>query len=357
MIRSAAVLMLTPLIGGCVAAVIPAVAASAIVKTRMDDKQQAQQAAQVAPMPSPTPAKPATDASGWQVISGVTKLPAPSGGEAPTYPAAPTGAVPETMQFLYGSGEGAALSVQAYQAFSNYIAIRVAERNAGTLPRQVVVSDGASLDVPHFDPCTRNQPLAAVFDIDETAILNLGFERDTVQRGAGAPFDAGRWERWEQSGARDIVAVPGAVRAITAARAAGVTVIFNSNRMRANAAQTAAAIDHAGLGPVKHGTTLWLQGDDGGGSGKDDRRWAIASGYCVIALVGDQLGDFSDLFNAPGVTPSARRALAASQVLSGMWGNGWFMLPNPVYGTALKGGFDEVFPQDKRWSDPAEGVK
>ena len=27
------------------------------------------------------------------------------------------------------------------------------------------------------------------------------------------------------------------------------------------------------------------------------------------------------------------------------------MLPNPVYGTALKGEFDDVFPADKRWND------
>ena len=120
--------------------------------------------------------------------------------------------------------------------------------------------------------------------------------------------------------------------------------------------QTAAALDRAGLGPAKHGTTLWLKGDDGGGSGKDDRRWAIASGYCVVALVGDQLGDFSDLFNTKQLTPSTRRALAAAPQIAPLWGNGWFVLPNPVYGTALKGGFDEIFPVDMRWSDPGPGA-
>jgi hypothetical protein len=33
------------------------------------------------------------------------------------------------------------------------------------------------------------------------------------------------------------------------------------------------------------------------------------------------------------------------------------VLPNPVYGTALKGGLDDVFPADKRWSPPASGEK
>ncbi len=145
--------------------------------------------------------------------------------------------------------------------------------------------------------------------------------------------------------------------AVDAARKAGITVIFNSNRTSANAAATIEALNHAGLGPAKHGETLWLKGDDGGGSGKDDRRWAIASGYCVVAMVGDQLGDFSDLFNDPRLTPSTRRAMAASSALAGLWGNGWFMLPNPVYGSALKGGFEDIFPHDMRWTDPAEGAK
>jgi hypothetical protein len=31
------------------------------------------------------------------------------------------------------------------------------------------------------------------------------------------------------------------------------------------------------------------------------------------------------------------------------------MLPNPVYGPGIRGGFDDVFPTDKRWADPAGG--
>jgi 5'-nucleotidase (lipoprotein e(P4) family) len=179
----------------------------------------------------------------------------------------------------------------------------------------------------------------------------MGYEGDAAQRGGG--FDAERWARWEASGADKVTAVPGAKAALDAARAAGIAVIFNSNRAMESAAQTEAALNYAGLGPVKHGSTLWLRGDDGGGSGKDDRRWAIASGYCIVAVVGDQLGDFSDLFNDPSLTPATRRSLAASGELGSLWGNGWFMLPNPVYGPALKGGQDDVFPAGTRWTDPA----
>jgi predicted secreted acid phosphatase len=140
------------------------------------------------------------------------------------------------------------------------------------------------------------------------------------------------------------------------AGAVGVTFVYNSNRSAANAAQTAAALERAGLGPAVPGDTLWLQGDAGGGSGKDARREAIARKYCVIALVGDQLGDFSDAFNAAGSTPAQRRALAGAKALKTVWGHGWFILPNPVYGSALKGARDDVFPADKRWT-PEQGAK
>ena len=69
----------------------------------------------------------------------------------------------------------------------------------------------------------------------------------------------------------------------------------------------------------------------------------------------DQLGDFSDLFNA-GLTPATRREAAQSPAITAKWGAGWFVLPNPVYGTALKGSRDDVFPPATRWA-PTGGVR
>src|SRR3546814_18120321 len=62
----------------------------------------------------------------------------------------------------------------------------------------------------------------------------------------------------------------------------------------------------------KHGETLFLMGDDAGGSSKDGRRATIASKYCVIILGGDQLGDFSQQFNARDLPAAQRMALATS---------------------------------------------
>ncbi|GAA0743899.1 MULTISPECIES: 5'-nucleotidase, lipoprotein e(P4) family [Sphingomonas] len=265
--------------------------------------------------------------------------------QAPQAPAAASGGVPGGMQYLYGSGEAAALSVQAYNALVDQTRARMARRGG----LSVVLEPGATLAGPRFQPCG-DKPPAAVFDVDETLLLNLGYEGDDAQRSGG--WDSARWDRWEKTGAMKVAAVPGALDAVQALRAMGVTVIFNTNRAAANAEQTEAALTFAGLGPAKHGETLFLKGDVDGKSGKDGRRDAIAQRWCVVAMGGDQLGDFTDLF--AGLTPPERRAAAASPAIAALWGHGWFVLPNPVYGTGLGSTYDQTFPPATRWTDPQE---
>jgi len=251
--------------------------------------------------------------------------------------------VPAGMQYLYASGEAAAASIQAWNALVGYVRVQ-------RTPTSVVLAPGATLAAPRWTACGA-KPKAAVFDVDETVLLNLGFEYDAS---TGRPWSEPRWQEWERTGIKQVAPVPGALAALTQLRAMGVTVVFNSNRAAANAAQTQAAIEAAGLGPARHGETLFLAGDDATGSKKDGRRATIAARYCVVAMGGDQLGDFSDLFNA-GQTPAARRAVVQSPAITAKWGAGWFVLPNPVYGTALKGSRDEVFPPAIHWA-PTQGI-
>lgn len=331
---------------GCVAAAVPVLAAGAIGKKQFFGKKDED-------LPSATP--PAVAAAGAQAVP--TGIPAadaiPSAG--PTTPAAPPppapGTVPPGMQYLYGSGEASAVSIQAYLTLTDFLVARGGDFAVGHPISSVVLAPDATLDAPKFLKCGPRQRPAVVLDIDETALLNLGYEADDSQR-SGA-YDQQRWDRWEASGVAAVNPVPGVLDALRAARASGIEVVFNSNRASVNASATIDALTLAGLGPVVHLQNLWLKGDDAtGGSGKDARRWAISGKYCVIAMVGDQLGDFTDLFNMPGTTPAQRRAQTNSPKLRMLWGHGWFVLPNPVYGTALKGDIDDVFPKDRRWTDP-----
>lgn len=255
---------------------------------------------------------------------------------------------PPGMQWLYGSGEGGASSLQAYHAFRDYVVAKAESRPE----ESVVLAADATLDNPRMIPCGA-RPLAVVLDVDETALQNLGYSFDEAL--GGKSYDQARWNRWERTGSGAVLAMPGAAAALQSIRNHGVTVIFNSNRQAANAGQTRAAIEGAGLGPAVHGETLWLQGDVAPGSAKDPRRAAVSALHCVIAMAGDQLGDFSDLFNARTLSVPDRRRYATTPPLSALWGQGWFMLSNPVYGPSIRGSFDDVFPADRRWSDPQGG--
>lgn len=337
----------TPALGGCVAA-IPAGAAAIMARNEVVGDRGER---------TPRASTPALASSAAGIEQGrridANEVPGTAGavGPSPTPGAAAPapGSVPASMQYLYGSGESAAASVQAYRSLNNYLVARWSDRSVGHMVNSVLIEPGSSLATPRFAPCG-DKPLAVVLDIDETVLLNLGYEANDAA--LGLSYDAERWQRWEATGVDKVSAVPGVVEAVSTARKAGIVVVYNSNRTAATAQQTADALDRLGLGPVVHRDTLWLQGDAPGGSSKDARRQAIAAKYCVVALVGDQLGDFSDLFNTPGLSVAARRALADSAPISQMWGLGWFMLPNPVYGSALRGTIDEVFPADKRWIDP-----
>lgn len=265
---------------------------------------------------------------------------------AATPAAAPEPANLRAKQYLFGSGEAAALSRQTWRVLADYVDGQLADGVA----RSVVLAPGSTLGSLSFLPCGARPP-AIVLDVDETALLNLGAEYDDLI--AQRPrFDEAVWDRWEKTGAAFVAPTPGAKEALDRLRDHGVTVIFNSNRASANAAGAEAAINAVGLGPAKHGETLFLRGDDASGSRKDGRRQLIAGKYCVLAMAGDQLGDFSDLFNSEPAGVAARRATVAYSGVADMWGNGWFVLPNPSYGTALKGGPDDIFPRDKQWRDP-----
>lgn len=282
--------------------------------------------------------------AGAIVLSGCVAAGHPVPGTAAAPP------VPKTLQWLHGSGEAAVLSRASYRAMTGYVIAALAARAQGrTVPTAVLAADGTP-EAPRWEACG-TKPAAVILDIDETSILNSGANYDGARRGDPA-HDPARWADYERTGAAFVEPVPGAVEAIAAFRAAGVTPIFISNRQARYAAQAAEALKGAGLGEAVPGETLFNRPDVPAGAGKDARRAAVAARWCVLAMAGDQLGDFSDFFNASGLTVPARRARAQAAGIADRWGQGWFLLPNPVYGPGVAGGLDDLFPMDKRWPGP-----
>ena len=71
---------------------------------------------------------------------------------------------------------------------------------------------------------------------------------------------------------------------------------------------------------------------------KKVRRDLIAADYRVIMLFGDDLGDFIACVRArpdPPCTAPATQASrkAAIEQHAAYWGEGWYVLPNPMYGS------------------------
>lgn len=268
----------------------------------------------------------------------------------PAVEAAPVDPAPirPAEQWLFGSAEATILISQSYQAMTDFVVTSAKSRKAR---RSVILAGRGDLFDPHFTNCDR-KPNAVVFDADETLIWNVGQARWAAEN--GKEFDPKIWDEWERTGEGKVVAMPGAVDAVTKLRAAGIKIIANTNRDAKNAAQTAATLKTAGFGDFTHGETLFLKGDDTTGSSKDSRRAVIAEKYCVIAMVGDQLGDFANGFNDKTLTVEKRRALAVEAPISHLWGKGWFLLPNPTYGPWDRAKYDDIFPANTRW-EPTEG--
>ena len=268
----------------------------------------------------------------------VTTAPAPPSAAIPVEAAKP----PVALQYLYGSAE-AAIAVRATNArIADYGLARIKQRPTDS----VILAAGATMDAQSFESCG-NKPFAAVFDADETLIWNLGPMRYFAEK--GSTYDPKIWDQWEKTGAGKAVAMPGTVEMLAKLRAAGITVIANTNRSAANAKGSEDTLRAAGLGDFKHGETMFLTGDDATGSNKDGRRATIAAKYCVIILAGDQLGDFSQQFNVRDLPVATRTALATGPAAAALWDKGWFLFPNPVYGPWEKLGWDDTFPSDTNW--------
>jgi len=174
----------------------------------------------------------------------------------------------------------------------------------------------------------RRLPPAVVLDIDETVLDNSPFQARLVA--ANADYSDPSFDAWvREAHAR---AVPGALAFTQAAAKKGITVFYISNRTVQQRVPTLANLRALGF-PVKNedvvlGLGTVVPGCDGTGSEKLCRRRLVASKYRVLMQFGDQLGDFLRIDTN---TPDARQALADTH--AGWWGDRWFALPNPSYGS------------------------
>lgn len=183
-------------------------------------------------------------------------------------------------------------------------------------------------------------PPAVILDVDETVINNVDFQLAFEQ-----PFTDRKLEMWD----RQHVAkpVPGVVEFISAAREAGVTVFFLTNRpcekypdedeVCPQKQTVVEGIRELGIPVEPEFVSLALERPEWRGE-KLVRREHIARDHRVIMLIGDDFADFvpcaRNSYYPPCTEPATRASRAADvRKYEKYWGNGWYILPGPMHGS------------------------
>jgi 5'-nucleotidase (lipoprotein e(P4) family) len=196
----------------------------------------------------------------------------------------------------------------------------------------------AALNDPQWDALAkaeRKTPLkdlhrtAIIVDIDETVLDNSPYQARLVRDGLS--YDDDTWAEWCRE--KKAKPIPGALEFLRHAASQGVTVFYLSNRATDLHDVTLKNLEDVGFPIAKNeqvflGLGTVVDGCEQKGSEKGCRRSLIERNYRVLMQFGDQIGDFIDVH---ANTLQARRALVAPY--QDWFGQRWFVLPNPTYGS------------------------
>lgn len=160
---------------------------------------------------------------------------------------------------------------------------------------------------------------AVILDIDETVLDNSPFEAKLILNNESYPT---YWAEWiKQAEARPI---PGALDFLEYADKKGIALFYVSNRHDSLRQYTLLNLKKHGF-PQASQKHLYLKTTT---SGKEKRRQKIAADYNVIMLIGDNLNDFSEVFEGNSV----KQRYSASDSLQEAFGKKFIVLPNAMYG-------------------------
>ncbi len=201
----------------------------------------------------------------------------------------------------------------AYQAFN--------------LARWQLDADLDKKNVKKLPKVERKRPRAIVVDIDETVLDNSPAQAEQITK--NIPFNLNDWYRWGEM--RKAKAIPGSVEFLNYAVSKGVKVFYVSNRDEVQKQATIDNLKNAGFADIGTDNVLLRQKDDKGQniSTKTPRRDMVAQKYRLVFLMGDNLDDFSDVFERKSVADR----FADTDRSKADWGKRWIVLPNAMYGT------------------------
>ena len=163
---------------------------------------------------------------------------------------------------------------------------------------------------------------AIIVDVDETILDNSRYQGMLIKKGVNYPEG---WTAW--CNRAEATPIPGALEFLRYAHSRGVRVFYVTNRKIAEKDGTARNLKNVGF-PEVNDETLLVRTDTKSDS-KQPRRDSIDKRYHVVLLMGDNLNDFSDVFEKSKTVASR---IEATEKNKSQFGTHFIVLPNPMYG-------------------------
>lgn len=178
----------------------------------------------------------------------------------------------------------------------------------------------AKMQLAQFAAEKSEKPKAVVVDIDETMLDNSPFQAQEIID--NKEFSSEFWNEWTQLGKAR--ALPGAKEFSNFCDSIGVTLFYISNRKTTELDATIKNLDSLGFSFAKPEYFLLKESE----SSKKARREKISAEFEIVMLVGDNLNDFSEVFESRGDDWGA----SLVEQYKNEFGKRYIVLPNPMYG-------------------------
>lgn len=160
---------------------------------------------------------------------------------------------------------------------------------------------------------------AIVLDIDETVLDNSPHEAKCILNNALYPA---YWEEWMD--ASSAIAVPGVMDFLKYAESKKIEIYYITNRKEKYREQTLNNLKMLGF-PNAENKYLMLKTDE---SSKKGRRDVVSVTNQIIMLIGDNLNDFSEVFEKKSVADRFK----VTDEMKSKFGQYFIVLPNAMYG-------------------------
>jgi 5'-nucleotidase (lipoprotein e(P4) family) len=177
----------------------------------------------------------------------------------------------------------------------------------------------ARLRLDNYKPLT-NKPKAIITDIDETLLDNSPYA--AYQALQGKDYEPASWSQWIAKASADTM--PGAASFLKYAASKGVTIFYITNRNEKEKEGTIKNLRSFDL-PNADDAHFMPKKDS---SSKEGRRQSVLATHEIVMLVGDNLSDFSSLFDRR----STGERLRNTNFSAADFGNRFIVLPNSTYG-------------------------